>query len=49
MDKSRKDTKQLIIIGGGGAGLAAAVEAAEKGIRDITVLEKGAPWAALRR
>jgi fumarate reductase flavoprotein subunit len=32
--------KQLVIIGGGGAGLAAAVAAAEKGIKDILVLEK---------
>ena len=40
MSKSRKDAKQLIIIGGGGAGLAAAVEASEKGISDITVIEK---------
>jgi fumarate reductase flavoprotein subunit len=32
--------KQLVIIGGGGAGLAAAVEAAEKGATDILVLEK---------
>jgi fumarate reductase flavoprotein subunit len=40
MGKSGKDTKQLVIIGGGGAGLAAAVEAAEKGIKNITVIEK---------
>lgn len=38
-DKAKKDS-QLIIIGGGGAGLAAAVEASEQGIRDITIIEK---------
>ncbi len=31
---------QLVIIGGGGAGLAAAVEASEQGVLDITVIEK---------
>jgi fumarate reductase flavoprotein subunit len=40
MDKASTDDRQLVIIGGGGAGLAAAVEAAEKGIKDITVIEK---------
>jgi len=30
----------IVIIGGGGAGLAAAVAAAEKGIKNIIVLEK---------
>jgi len=40
MNEPKKDAGQLIIIGGGGAGLAAAVEASEKGISDITVIEK---------
>jgi fumarate reductase flavoprotein subunit len=31
---------QLVIVGGGGAGLAAAVQASEKGLRDILVIEK---------
>jgi fumarate reductase flavoprotein subunit len=36
----KSEERQLVIIGGGGAGLAAAVEAVEKGLRDITVIEK---------
>ena len=32
----------IVVIGGGGSGLAAALTAAEKGIKNITVLEKGA-------
>jgi fumarate reductase flavoprotein subunit len=32
----------IVVIGGGGSGLAAALAAAEKGIKNITVLEKGA-------
>ncbi len=39
-ERARIDARPLIIIGGGGAGLAAAVEAAEKGIGNITVVEK---------
>ena len=35
-------TKDLVIIGGGSAGLAAAVSAYDEGIRDILVVEKGA-------
>lgn len=38
--KERIFKAQLVIIGGGGAGLAAALAAAEKGCRDIIVLEK---------
>lgn len=35
---------EIVIVGGGGAGLAAAVEAAEKGCKEIVVLEKtGSP------
>ena len=37
---TKREERQLVIIGGGGAGLAAAVEASEKGLRDITVIEK---------
>jgi len=40
MSEKQGNQKQLIIAGAGGAGLAAAVEAREKGIRDITVFEK---------
>ncbi|MGD1118785.1 MAG: FAD-dependent oxidoreductase [Dehalococcoidales bacterium] len=40
MSQSKSNATQLLIIGGGGAGLAAAVEAFEKGIHDITVVEK---------
>ena len=32
--------KDLVIIGGGSAGLAAAIEAYDNGIKDILVLEK---------
>ena len=34
------DSADLVIIGGGGSGLAAAVRAREIGIRDVVVLEK---------
>jgi fumarate reductase flavoprotein subunit len=38
---SKNPTKaEIVIVGGGGAGLAAAVEAAERGCKDIVVLEK---------
>jgi fumarate reductase flavoprotein subunit len=40
MAGTEREDRQLVIIGGGGAGLAAAVEASEKGIRDISVIEK---------
>lgn len=40
MNDTRKNAWQLVIIGGGGAGLAAAVEASEQGIADIIVIEK---------
>jgi fumarate reductase flavoprotein subunit len=42
-DNSKKTAKHkfnLVIVGGGGAGLAAAAAAAEKGVRNIAVLEK---------
>lgn len=41
-DKNRTETLTagLVIIGGGGAGLSAALTAAEKGCKDIVVLEK---------
>ena len=32
---------QLLVIGGGPAGLAAAVEAYDKGVRDILIVERG--------
>ena len=35
------ETKDIVIIGGGSAGMAAAVAAYDKGIRDILVLERG--------
>lgn len=40
MNDVRKNAWQLVIIGGGGAGLAAAVEASEQGITDIIIIEK---------
>jgi fumarate reductase flavoprotein subunit len=40
--KSQKLEADLVIIGGGGAGLAAALTAAESGIKNIIVLEKRA-------
>ncbi len=38
--QGRNPEAGLVILGGGGAGLAAAVEAAERGGKDITVIEK---------
>jgi fumarate reductase flavoprotein subunit len=38
--KNRPLEAELVVIGGGGSGLAAALEAAEKGIKNIIVLEK---------
>ena len=38
--KAENLTAELVIIGGGGAGITAAVAAAENGIKDIIVLEK---------
>jgi fumarate reductase flavoprotein subunit len=38
--KKQKLTAELIVIGGGGSGLAAALAAAEKGLKNIIVLEK---------
>ena len=38
--KTDKHKSNLVIVGGGGAGLAAAAAAAEKGVRNIAVLEK---------
>jgi fumarate reductase flavoprotein subunit len=40
MTKTATTKTRLLIIGGGGAGLAAALEASEKGVSDITVIEK---------
>ena len=37
----KTDEKQLVIIGGGPAGLAAAVSAYQNGVRDILILERG--------
>ncbi len=36
------DERELVIVGGGPAGMAAAVEARECGVRDIVLLERGA-------
>ena len=42
--KTKEYTTELIIVGGGGAGLTAAVAASEKGVKDITIIEaRGAP------
>jgi fumarate reductase flavoprotein subunit len=38
--KKQKLEAQLVVIGGGGSGLAAALTAAEKGVKNIIVLEK---------
>jgi fumarate reductase flavoprotein subunit len=38
-EKAENLSTDLLIIGGGGAGLAAAVTAAENGVKDITILE----------
>lgn len=40
MDNSGKKRKELVVIGGGPAGMAAALAAYEKGIRDILILER---------
>ncbi|MBO6286813.1 MAG: FAD-dependent oxidoreductase, partial [Bacilli bacterium] len=35
------ETRELVIIGGGSAGMAAAISAYDQGIRDILILERG--------
>jgi thioredoxin reductase len=35
------ETKDLVIIGGGSAGMAAAVSAYDNGVKDILILERG--------
>jgi len=35
------ETRDLVIIGGGSAGMAAAIAAYDAGVRDILILERG--------
>ncbi len=45
-----KDTAQLVIVGGGPAGMSAAIAAYDKGVRDIVILEREtAPGGILRQ
>ena len=42
-------TKELIIIGGGPAGMSAAIAAYESGIRDILILERDSELGGILR
>ena len=41
--------KQLVIIGGGAAGLSAAIEARKKGVEDILILERSGELGGILR
>ena len=48
-EKMSSDDKQIVIIGGGPAGLTAALELLRRGIRSVTVVEKDAQVGGISR